>query len=144
LIISRQETCPRCPQRHLSVKHFFVSFYVDHKNESNNPQGRWSQRALHVMWVRMCHTHKRLPVWTCWPATRDYTGTRNSEGILKHTDVLIACSQVRHTSQLKLAPSNLFSSQECRLLGCGAVWVYYEPTFREERVASIFRVKGII
>jgi hypothetical protein len=25
---------------------------------------------------------------------------------------------------------NLFQDEECRLLGCGAVWVYYKPTFR--------------
>jgi hypothetical protein len=33
--------------------------------------------------------------------------------------------------------------KECRFLGCGTVWIYYKPTFRGERVASIFSVEEI-
>jgi hypothetical protein len=32
-------------------------------------------------------------------------------------------------------------TEECRLLGCGALWVYYESDVSEEHIASIFRVE---
>jgi hypothetical protein len=33
--------------------------------------------------------------------------------------------------------------KDCRLPGCGIVWVYYKTDVSEERVASIFRVEEI-
>jgi hypothetical protein len=70
---------------------------------------------------------------SCCPSTK-----KRARGYVQEACSLVVLVLVQHWHRFQ---NNLYI-EECRLLGCDAVWFMWEPTFWRN-VASIFRVKRI-
>jgi len=97
LITAHWETCPSCPQRHLSVKHFLFPFMLIIKMKATIRKED-DRRGL-CTWhgtESVAHTHiSRVDMTWSTVTNCNWTGTRIAGRAFKHTEFVTLWSQIR-------------------------------------------------